>query len=394
MKKYYLIFLLMSSGWGLCAQSSSVDTSAWRGETQEDFLFHYYDQDGIHSAVTGGVGTEELSAYDSQVQVYIPMDSVSQLHIRGGVNYYSSASTDRIDTKISSASSSDVQTQLYIDWEEAPSDQRVRYGLGVGGATESDYLSGSISGFLAWRSRDRSREYQIQPQLFFDRWQLFFPDELRGSVSVDTDQRNAYNLGLTLHQIIGPRLQLSLSSDLSLQQGLLSTPFHRVYFPGEELPRLERFPNWRFRLPLGGRLHYYWGDFLIGRLFYRYYWDTFDLQSHTIQLGLAIKIGASLTLSPTYRFHHQLASRYFAPFRDQSPDAQYYTSDYDLATFDSQQWTLGIQYSPLYGIGRWRYGKHQRLQVLKSWTFRIGTYRRSDGLTAFMLSTGLGFSLY
>ncbi len=322
------------------------------------------------------------------------MDSVSQLKIQGGLNYYTSASTDRIDAQLSTASGEDFQTQLYIDWEEAPEEKNFRYGLGIGGATESDYLSGSISGFFAWKSRDKSREYQLHSQLFFDRWQLFFPDELRGMVSVKTDRRNAYNLGLSVNQVIGPRLQVALSSDLSLQQGLLSTPFHRVFFPNEEFARIERFPNLRFRLPISGRIHYYWGDFIVGRLFYRYYWDTFGLQSHTIQMGLAFKLGSSLTLSPIYRFHHQLASRYFAPYNSHNSNSSYYTSDYDLSAFDSQQWTIGLHYAPLYGIGRWKSRKRQALSIFKSWNLRVGMYRRSDGLEAFMFSTGLGFGFF
>lgn len=361
--------------------------------TEVDFLFHYYDQDGQHSAVTGGVGTEELNDYDTKIKLKIPLDSISQLKIYGGVNVYTSASTDRIDRVISSASKEDIQAQLNVYWEEAPQAKKYRYGISMGGATESDYLSGSIGGFLAWGPSNKGREWQINTQLFFDRWQLFFPDELRGTpeATVATDRRNDFQLGLNLSQIITKRLQASIGTDLSFQQGLLSTPFHRVYLNGNGPARLERFPSTRFKIPLGLRLHYFLGDLVISRFYYRYYWDTFRLRSHSTQLELAFKLGQTFTLSPAYRFHQQRASIYFAPFREHSGDAVFYTSDFDLSTFTSQQWALGLKYAPIYGLGRWRYKKGKSLGTFKSWECRVARYRRSDGLQAFVVSTALSF---
>lgn len=397
MKQPLLIIALVlgiGSGFAQSAESDSFPPPPPQEVTTEiDFLFHYYDQDGNNSAVTGGVGTEELNDYDSKIKLKIPLDSISQLKIYGGVNVYTSASTDRIDRVISSASKEDIQAQLNVDWEEAPLAKRYRYGITMGGATESDYLSASFGGFIAWPSKDNSREWQINTRLFFDRWQLFFPDELRGTpeATVATDRRNDFQLGLNLNQIINQRLQFSLGTDLSFQQGLLSTPFHRVYLAGGGPARLERFPSSRFKIPIGLRLHYFLGDFIISRLYYRYYWDTFRIRSHSSQLEIAFKLRYGLTLSPAYRFHQQRASIYFAPFREHTADAIFYTSDFDLSSFTSQQWALGIKYAPVYGLGRWRYKKGRSLGTFKSWEWRLARYRRSDGLRAFVLSTALSF---
>ncbi len=398
MKKipFLLFFLLPFLAFSQSMESSmdSLLVKPQEQSTEVDFLFHYYDQDGNNSAVTGGTGTEKLNDYDSKIQIKVALDSVSQLKINGGINFYTSASTDRIDRVISSASKEDIQAQLNVAWEEAPVDKKYRYGLNMGGATESDYLSGTLGAFIAWKSKDQSREWLVNSQVFFDRWQLFFPDELRGNpnTQVPTDRRNDFQLGLNLTQIIGPRLQASIGTDLSFQRGLLSTPFHRVYFSGEELARIERFPSSRFKIPIGVRLHYYWGDFLISRFFYRYYWDTFQLQSNTLQLGLGIKIGNACTFTPSYRYHQQQASIYFAPYQEHEVDALFYTSDYDLSTFKSQQWALGFKFTPLYGFGRWHYRKKTGLGIFKSWNWRFARYQRSDGLRAFVVSTGLSFN--
>ena len=62
-----------------------------------DFLFNYYEQDGIHSPVTGGLGTEKLNNIAPSVIVNIPIDTLRSISYSGGVDYYSSASSDNIN---------------------------------------------------------------------------------------------------------------------------------------------------------------------------------------------------------------------------------------------------------------------------------------------------------
>ena len=80
-----------------CFGQSPDSTHKVTGDIEIDFLMSYYDQDGNHSAVSGGLGSESLQDYVSTLVVNIPMDSTTSLAIAGGITYYTSASNDRID---------------------------------------------------------------------------------------------------------------------------------------------------------------------------------------------------------------------------------------------------------------------------------------------------------
>ena len=369
---------------------SSLDSAA-RAPVDVNILFNYYTQEGDHSAVTGGIGTEELTDYDTRIIVLIPVDSVSRLSAEAGFNTYSSASTDRIDSRMSSASSSDIRASVQLGWEQDRPESGQSYSWGMGGSVESDYLSMNLHGSYYQPVKEEQSALFIDAQAFFGRWVLYFPEELRDTVQpfITTDRRFSYHLNVQYQHILNRRTTLAVSTGVSYQQGLLSTPFHRVYFPGEELPRIERLPGRRWQWPISLRLHYFAGGSLVTRFFYRYYLDGFGIQAHSLELELPMKLNPSFTFIPVYRYHRQIASHYFQPYLGHQPDATFYSSDFDLSGFNSHKMGVGMQFSP---ARRWRWPGRKSRGELTSISLRVAHYRRSDGLRAWMGSMMWGWA--
>ena len=73
-----------------------------------DFLLNYYDQDGEHSAVTGGKGTEELSNIGTKIIMNIPHGENKSYNISLNADSYTSASSDEINDLRSGASGQDL----------------------------------------------------------------------------------------------------------------------------------------------------------------------------------------------------------------------------------------------------------------------------------------------
>lgn len=257
------------------------------------------------------------------------------------------------------------------------------HGIALSYSTEYDYKSYGINLSFAKASADNNREVSLKAGAFFDTWKVILPAELRpegyGSGAhrdtdpIDYKPRNSYNASLSVSQIINKRLQVLLTVEPAFQQGLLSTPFHRIYFrDGAET--VERLPGSRLKLPIGVRLHYFLGDQVIVRAFYRYYIDDWGMQAHTVNLETPIKLTSFISISPFYRFSHQTAVRYFAPYGEHQLTQKYYTSDYDISGFNSQFLGTGVRMAPpggLLGIGHW-----QSLEL------RYGHYVRSTGMVA------------
>ncbi|WP_108213871.1 DUF3570 domain-containing protein [Pontibacter mucosus] len=363
-------------------------------DTEVNILGSYYSQDGNHSPVTGGVGTEQLTDVSPVVIVNVPLDTVTNLNVNFGMDFYSSASTDNIDFNVSSASKSDLRTHLNVGISRRNSLSRITKSVTLGASTEYDYQSFSLGATWAKESLDGNREFSLSGMVFFDTWKLIYPEELRGNGDlVSNDKRQSYTLSATLSQVLNQKMQASLSADIVYQSGLLSTPFHRVYFREQELPRVEQLPDQRFKYPVGLRLNYYVNDYLTTRFFYRFYSDSWGLTANTVELETPIKLGPFFSFYPFYRFHNQSAADYFAPFKEHSPSQEFYTSDYDLSGLSSHKAGLGIRYSPLTGIGRFGLPFSKNRAHFKGIEVRFGNYWRSDGLRAFIISTDLNFTL-
>jgi hypothetical protein len=324
----------------------------------------------------------------------VPLDTVTNLQVNFGMDFYTSASSDQIDFNVSGASKSDTRTHLNIGLNRTNKSRRTIKGISIGGSTEYDYQSLSAGVNWAKSSVDGNRELSLGALAYFDSWSLIYPIELRDRGELlPENKRRSYSVSGTLSQVINRKMQASLSSDIVYQAGLLSTPFHRVYFTDQELPDIERLPDTRYKYPVGIRFNYYASDFMTMRIFYRFYTDSWGMTANTMELETPIKIGPFFSFYPFYRYHTQTAVDYFAPYKEHVSTETYYTSDYDLAGINSHKAGLGVRYSPLEGIARFGLPFTKNGTRFKSIEVRAGNYWRSDGLEAFIISTDLSFTL-
>jgi hypothetical protein len=189
-------------------------------------------------------------------------------------------------------------------------------------------------------------------------------------------------------------MQFSLFVDVLKQQGLLSTPYQRVYFADvansyinefQLADDIERLPDSRFKLPIGARLNYYFNERFVVRFYYRYYSDNWGIQAHTANIELPIKLTDRFMFFPMFRYYVQRESDYFAPYEGHLSTEEFYTSDYDLSSFNAQQYGFGVNYVDIFTSSKiWKFG-------LKNIDFRYNHYNRSDGLKSNIVSFGLKF---
>ncbi|MFK7904741.1 MAG: DUF3570 domain-containing protein [Chitinophagales bacterium] len=226
---------------------------------------------------------------------------------------------------------------------------------------------------------------------------MIYPSELRRQGALlNTNLRQSYNLSATYSQVINKRMQIAFNPEVVYQSGLLSTPFHRVYFQEQSQAKVEQLPGTRLKIPLGVRFNYYLSDNILLRTYYRFYTDDWGVTGHTASIEVPFKINRFFSIYPHYRYHTQTAADYFKPHKQHVLSETFYTSDYDLSAFSSQQYGFGVHYSPLNGIGRMKVPtlgkKPPKLLLFKSIDLRGTLYDRSDGLKAWLLSLDMAFT--
>lgn len=366
-----------------------------------DILSSYYEQDGNNSPVTGGTGTEKLDNIAPSIIINIPLDSIHSINLSGGVDVYSSASSDNInnptleDNHVSSASAQDARGYGTIGYKKKNLKAHSSWSTSLGFSTEYDVTSLSIGGGYSKSSKDNNREISFKGKYYLDNWKLIYPTELRNGVThLSINQRHSFNFSATGSTFLTKRVAASLNTDFVYQNGLLSTPFHRVYFKGSNSAVVEQLPNSRIKVPIGVRVNWNISDRFIWRNHYRYYWDNWGVNAHSYQTELTVKLSESVRLYPFYRYHQQTAADYFGGYQELSNDAAYFTADYDLSALSSHKFGMGIAYSPIFGVARWKSPiRKNKANQLKEISFRYANYQRSNGLSANVFTIGLKFNL-
>ena len=402
-------------------------------ETPEvDFLISYYKQDGIHSAVSGGSGLEKLTDITPTIVVSMPLNDDDVLTVDAGISAYSSASSGNINPfdsatpspwqASSGASAQDQLVALTVNYSHSTNDRNTIINAHVSGSVEYDYSSVGFGGGITKLFNNKNTELTLSANIYLDKWMPIYPKELQDfadngntlnggiynnfTVSGNANynpvnfsfhedkKRNSFALSLSFSQIINKNLQVSLFVDVLQQQGLLSTPYQRVYFSDvadsfintfQLADDIERLPHSRFKLPIGARLNYYINETFILRSYYRYYTDNWGIRSHTANIEIPVKLNDKFTVYPMYRYYSQIASDYFAPKEAHQSTEEFYTSDYDLSAFTANQYGFGVSYTDIFTKSRiWRFG-------LKNIDFRYNNYQRSDSLKADIISIALKF---
>ena len=436
MKKLIILFCVFAFVKGY-AQTGQDDTKVYKKRvletTEIDFLTSYYSQDGDNAAVTGGVGTEELTDVTGTFVVSIPLNDDDVLTIDAGISAYTSASSSNIDPfddgpadpfqASSGASSSDAWANLTGSYSHSSDDRNDIWSAKLAISSEYDYFSVGVGGTYSKLFNEKNTEVSVSGNVYLDTWNPIYPTELRpfgaegnglsdrlftqNTITGNTDYnprfsefdskgRNSYSLGFGFSQILHKNLQGSLALDFVQQDGLLSTPFQRVYFGDvadsfiddfQLADAVERLPDSRFKVAAGGRLNWYINEVLTVRTFYRYYFDDWGINSHTASIELPIKITNKFTLYPSYRYYNQTAADYFNPYEGALSTDAFYTSDYDLSEYSANQYGFGVSYTDIFTKAHiWNYG-------LKSIDLKFYQYDRDTTFSSSIITAGFKFVL-
>ncbi|PVX47622.1 uncharacterized protein DUF3570 [Flavobacterium sp. 103] len=290
---FLFLFLIASISYGQEKDSTVVFKKRVLESTEVDFLASYYDQDGIHSAVSGGIGSEKLNDFATNITVAMPLNDDDVLTVDLGLSAYSSASSSNINPfnststgasgssggdddngtnfsnptpwlASSGASKSDQLLSAVATYTHNSDDRNFIWNGDVSFSNEFDYTSVGFGGGVTKLFNDKNTEVSLKGNVYLDQWRPIYPTELHeyslygsnfqnqgylngvtildqnGQPSKDylpskfetisSVNRNSYSASFAFSQVLTKNFQFSVFFDVLQQQGLLSTPYHRTYF--------------------------------------------------------------------------------------------------------------------------------------------------------------------
>jgi len=414
------------------SQASTNDTATYKPKKLKldeiNLVSSYYTQTADKSAVMGGrtdskgIGdvTDLASGLDLKFVGYDGKHRKNTLTGGLSIDYHTAASQAYVD---SNGRARNFGTRVYptLDWTIGNEDKGTEFGIGAYYSAEHNYYHSLGLNTSVSKKTNKGGEFTFKLTGYFDNIKMIKPSEFipvdsvknvpvtdsivyvtsasgrtraiiyqNGGIvsqqssqhsSIPSQARDTYTASFSFSQVINKRMQGSLMLDLVYMNGYLGLPFHRVYFnTGKDT--IENLPSERFKLPIGFRLNYFWGDNIVLRSYYRFYIDDWGLKSHTAELEVPIKITPFFSLSPFYRFYVQTAVNYFAAYAVHSPQDQYYTSNYALAAFKSNFFGMGIRLSPPKGV---------LIKSLSAVEIRYGHYTQTTDLISNIISLNLKF---
>lgn len=359
------------------AQSETTNSDSF----DVDFLLSYYDQDGDHSAVTGGTGTEELQVFSPVIILGWRVNDDWTLSADLGIDQISSASIGNIQMAVSRGSIPASDTRTFGTVKAARKFGNQSIGMQIGAANEYDY--GSISFGLDYSIDLFTANTTLSGAVrhYDDTVDLYDIDGVNRGQADRTTTDGFVNWS----QVLGPRTVGSVELFYSAQSGFLSTPFHNVILANGNRTT-ERLPDSRNRYAIGLRLNHAFSPSIVQRVGYRYYDDDWGIAAHSIELETHFRLSSirEMWVFPILRYHIQTGADYFGETGTFSGDEEYLTSDWDLAEITTTK--IGAGWTVLAFPGE------EWMLNLNRFEVRGTFYDRDDGLQGFTTSFAFGWT--
>lgn len=369
---------------------------------ETNLISDYYTHTGNHSAVTGGVGTQDLTDVANTIELkFVKPEQRHRkqtLDIDVGYDHHTAASAAYV-TLSGKSPKGGSRINLGANVQSENTQTGVTTGIGAAISSEYTYHSFGLNALYSKHTPDDNRELTARGIVYLDGVKMIYPKELRSNTTVLSSAstgrkvssskipsrlRSTFATSFSFSQVVNKNLQVALLGDFVMQAGYLGLPYHRVYHndPFHTVGK-EKLPSFRMKVPVGARFNYFLGDRFIFRTYYRYYIDTWGISAHTVSIEPVVKLTPFLSLSPFYRYYTQLAAKYFAPIYEHSLRAKFATSNYEYAAFHANYLGLNFRFVPLNGL----FG----IKNLSMIELRYGHYRQTTGLVANNISLNLRF---
>jgi len=354
----------------LANAAESVNKDNWSFDT----AFLYYGESNRVTASEGIIAATKTFNDDKTLNLKLTVDALTGASANGAVaqpnvqtftrpsgngQFQVSAGEVPLDDTFR-----DTRVQLNAQWTQpiAPD-----YTASVGGhiSKEYDYLSLGINSNLAFDFNKKNSTFSVGMSFFKD---TFSPEggipnafssmvintnaesedenEFKQSRLTDSDNKTTVDLMLGFSQIINRRMVMQFNYSYSMVDGYLTDPFKMLSVVDQEglaqYYLYESRPDKRTKQSFFAQTKYHFEKNILD-FSYRYMWDDWQINSHTIDSRLRMPLSGSSYIEPHIRYYQQGAADFYQPFLQQAASLPNFASaDYRIGEMNA--YTVGIKY--------------------------------------------------
>jgi hypothetical protein len=293
-------------------------------EDRADLMYHSYDGGGV--TIDGPsllVRKKFAEKYAVNASYYVDM--------------VSSASIDVITT---ASPYKEERTQYGAGFEYLRG--KITYAASVSNSSENDYEADTASLSV---SQDMFGDLTTVTLSFTRGWD----DVTRRGDGVFADKVDRRIYGVDISQVATRNLILGLAFETITEEGFLNNPYRQVRFLDPESAlgysyEFERYPRTRTGNALSLRGRWYLPYRAAMQADYRFYTDTWQLQSNTAEIAYTHPLDEEWTFDVHYRFHTQDAAEFYADLFPRQDFQNFLARDKELASMQSHTLGFGVAY--------------------------------------------------
>ena len=269
----------------------------------------------------------------------------------------------------------DTRVQLNAQWTQPLADN-ITGSVGGHFSKEYDYLSLGVNGNLAYDFNKKNSTISMGLSYFQD---TFSPEggipKAHSSMLVgdssspewdaefaktrigDSDDKSTTDILVGFTQVINRRMITAFNYSYSMVDGYLTDPFKVVSVLNTEgLAQdyiYESRPDSRVKQSTFMQAKYNFDDSLLNTvadISYRYMWDDWGIDSHTIDTRFTVPVGATSYIEPHIRFYQQGAADFYQPYIiDEQAPIGFVSADYRIGEMTAI--TIGAKYGVVLNDG-------------------------------------------
>jgi len=158
--------------------------------------------------------------------------------------------------------------------------------------------------------------------------------------------RQTYGVGVT--QIVTRNMIAALNFEVITDEGFLNNPYRSVRFADSNSPvgysfEPELYPRTRTTNAVGIRAKYYLPYRAALEAQYRYFIDTWDIESHTASIGY-LHPWRDFIFSAKYRYYEQTGAHFYRDLFSRSEATNFRGRDKEISALSSQTIKFGVAY--------------------------------------------------
>ncbi len=341
---------LTSAAMVLPGISSSIKAGVVANEPKLSFQYTRYEEDSIPGG-DADPAAGDRDRYDidvAQVEFLYPLNAKWQ--ITGGFVYddMSGSSpwyvrpTDTVNAAgdplvvMSGATIDDTRYDFSLKADYFG--EKFTISPSIGFSTEKDYeaISGGVE--VEYEFPNKATSVRGGIAVSFDE---IDPTQLTGVTRVNSEDKENYSIFGGVTQVINKYTVIQTTLGISYFDGFLSDPYKQAWVAGSVLP--DNRPGDRTQYTWATRLRRY--SELLGAALhvdYRFYYDDWNVRSHTLDLGIHKVTDSGWAFDSSIRYYSQTQADFYEPFyRQVRPDGDY-SSDYRLSPYGSIAFRLGL----------------------------------------------------